>query len=74
MKNPWTKKNPFLSMWLSGANAAMGSARGLAVAETKRQTTALMAEGTKQMVDFWAGALSVPAASPPPKRKKKKST
>jgi hypothetical protein len=33
MNNPWIKKNPFMSMWLSGANAAIGSARGRATAE-----------------------------------------
>jgi hypothetical protein len=25
VKNPWLKKNPLLSMWLSGANAVLGS-------------------------------------------------
>lgn len=70
MKNPWTKKNPFLSMWLSGANAALGSARGLAAAESKRQTTQMMNQGTKQVMDFWTAALTPPA---PPKKKKRKS-
>ena len=37
MANPMTKKNPFLSMWLSAANAWAGAARGLATAEAKRQ-------------------------------------
>ncbi|CAM3818740.1 Uncharacterised protein [Roseomonas mucosa] len=27
MANPWTKKNPFLSIMLSGANAWAGAAR-----------------------------------------------
>ena len=27
MKNPWTRKNPIMSMWLSGANAIAGSVR-----------------------------------------------
>lgn len=71
MKNPWTKKNPFMSMWLSGANAAMGSARGIAAAETKRQANALMAEGTKQVVDFWTSALTAPVT--PAKRRKKRA-
>ena len=38
MKNPWTKKNPFMSMWLSGANAVAGSVRGHATAAAKRET------------------------------------
>jgi hypothetical protein len=41
MKNPWVKKNPFLSMWLSGANAIIGSARGHATAQAKRQASTL---------------------------------
>lgn len=63
MKNPWTKKNPFMSMWLSGANAAIGSARGRATAESKRQANAMVTEGTKQMLDLWTSALTLPAKS-----------
>ncbi|MGC4062941.1 MAG: hypothetical protein QM749_19715 [Aquabacterium sp.] len=69
MKNPWTKKNPFMSMWLSGANAVIGSARSRVTAESKRQANALMAQGTKQMVDLWTSALTIPAKS---KRKRKR--
>ncbi|HEY0419875.1 MAG TPA: hypothetical protein VGC80_10180 [Acetobacteraceae bacterium] len=43
MANPWTKKNPFLSIWLSAANAFAGAARGAMTAAAKRQ----MAAGTK---------------------------
>ena len=39
MANPWTKKNPFLSMWLSGANALAGKARIAGKAEAGRQQT-----------------------------------
>ena len=67
MKNPWTKKNPFMSMWLSGANAAIGSSRGRVTAESKRQANAMVTEGTKQMIDLWIGALTSPAK---PKRKR----
>jgi len=38
--NPWLKKNPFISMWLSGANPMANSARGQIGAEVKRQSTA----------------------------------
>lgn len=37
MKNPWLKKNPMLSMWLSGANAVAGAARSRVTAEGKRR-------------------------------------
>ena len=58
MKNPWLKKNPFMSMWLSGANTVLNSARGRATAEGKRQAAGLMAEGNRQMVRFWTGGLA----------------
>jgi len=58
MKNPWTKKNPFMSMWLSGANRVAGSARGQASAAAKRQA-----------VDFWTTALTPPK---PKKRKSRR--
>ena len=67
MKNPWTKKNPFMSMWLSGANSVAGAARGRVAAESKRQTTAMTNEATKQVLGFWSGLM----APPPAKRKKK---
>ncbi len=34
-------KNPFLSMWLSSANRALGIGRGAAAAEMRRQQNAL---------------------------------
>lgn len=68
MKNPWMKKNPLLSMWLSGANAAAGYTRGRATAAAKRQARAAMSKGMKQVTDFWAEALTPPA----PKKKKRR--
>ncbi|NUX57778.1 hypothetical protein FSB65_31005 [Paraburkholderia sp. JPY418] len=56
MKNPWTKKNPFLSMWLSGANTLANSARV--------RTTAAVKSGVSA---FWSAAL----APPKPRRKRK---
>jgi hypothetical protein len=73
MKNPWTKKNPFLSMWLSGANAVAGSARGHATAATKaaskRAANTAARRSQKQVVDFWTAALTPPK---PVKRKKRR--
>jgi hypothetical protein len=51
-KNPWTKKNPFLSMWLSGANAVAGTVRGHAT----RQVNAAKKRAATQVWDFWMGA------------------
>ena len=65
MRNPWTTKNPFMSLWLSSANKAMGSARAQATAAGKRQLATAQAEAAKQVVDFWSGT-----TKPPPSRKK----
>lgn len=52
MANPWTKKNPFMSMWLSGANAVGSRARGHVAAAAKMQQAVL----TKQVTRFWTRA------------------
>lgn len=67
MKNPWTKKNPFMSMWLSGANAVAGAARSRATAEGRRQATTMTNEATRQIASFWSGVMV-----PPAKRAKKR--
>ena len=47
MSNPWMKKNPFMSMWLSGANSVAGTARNQ-----------MKAHGTRLVTDFWRKALT----------------
>ena len=44
MSNPWLKKNPFMSLWLSTANRVAGSLRGQATAQAKRQAKTAVAE------------------------------
>jgi hypothetical protein len=66
MTNPWLKSNPFMSMWLSGANTMLGTARSQAMAEAERQTAKMLAQSTQQMMSFWTGALTAP-----PVRKKR---
>jgi hypothetical protein len=67
MKNPWLKKNPFLSMWLSGANAVAGSARGRIASEAKRQSTIAINKATSDVFTMWTDAM---AGSRAPKRRK----
>ena len=69
MTNPWLKKNPFLSMWLSGANAAASSARGRIVSEAKRQSTLAVNKAASDMFTIWADAM---AGSCAPKRRKRR--
>ena len=69
MKNPWTKKNPLLSMWMSAANAVVGAARGRATAQLKRKASTWMTQSANQMTRWWTDALS----GPPPRRRKRQT-
>jgi hypothetical protein len=60
MRNPWLKKNPFLSMWLSGANAMLGVTNAAAMSAVQRQTQAMMNETARAVVDFWAAGMPTP--------------
>ncbi|MDM0011963.1 hypothetical protein QTH87_05860 [Variovorax sp. J22P168] len=62
MSNPWTKKNPLMSMWLSAANKSIGAARGQAVGAAKRQAGAMQADAVKQIADFWSGKTALKAS------------
>lgn len=57
-------KNPFMSMFLSGANKIAGSARAQATAAVKREA----AKNTREMTKAWTEAL-VPKAAAPRKKK-----
>lgn len=65
MRNPWTSKNPFMSLWLSAANRSAGVARGKATAAVKREMASAQADALRQIVDFW----TPPAAKPAPRKK-----
>jgi hypothetical protein len=45
MANPWTKKIPLMSIWLSGANAVAGRVRGHAKAEAAKGVTEFYTQG-----------------------------
>lgn len=51
MSNPWLKKNPFMSMWLSEANRITASLRGQATAQAKRQINAAVTQAAKDSVN-----------------------
>ncbi len=59
MANPWLKKNPFMSMWLSAANRVAGSLRSKATAQAKRQVKTAITQAT-----------SPPAPKAKPRRKR----
>jgi hypothetical protein len=60
-------KNPFLSLWLSGANSVFGAARGHALVEARRQQAVMTRKARKAVLDFWGGAFKTPVG-----RKKRK--
>ena len=72
MSNPWTKKNPWLSMWLSGANAVAGAARSRATAHARREASTMMTRGTKEAIKFWTDALT--GASPAKRSRKRRKS
>ena len=66
MKNPWTSKNPFMSLWLSGANKIANAGRGQATAAVKRETQGAVKQGTRNWFDFWSGGMKALAAAAAP--------
>lgn len=70
MQNPWLKKNPFMSMWLSGANRMAGSLRGQATAQAKRQISAAVTKATNENLKAMLGEAA--PASPKAKPKKRR--
>ena len=69
MSNPWIKKNPFMSMWLSGANSVANRARGQVVADVKRQSTSAANKAVSDVFGLWTSAM---AATPTAKRTRKR--
>ena len=69
MSNPFLKKNPFMSMWLSGAHSAANTARGHVTAEAKRQSTRAINSAARDVFAVWAEAMTSPSAS---KRKRRR--
>lgn len=63
-------KNPWLSLWLSAANAWAGAARGLGTAELHRQQTAMANEMMRQTMRFWSQAWHLPLADDRAKRRR----
>ena len=58
MSNPWLKKNPFMSVWLSTANRMAGSLRGQATAQAKRQVKTALTEATNENIKLWSDAVN----------------
>jgi hypothetical protein len=64
------KKNPFLSMWLSGANSIVGSIRGRTTAHARRQASAALGKATKANLKLWSDVMNATPARSRSKRKR----
>ena len=62
MSNPFTKKNPLMSLWLSGANKVVGTSRGLWQAAARKQQSQMIRDAGKMATSFWTGALKTPSS------------
>ena len=69
MTNPWLKKNPYMSMWLSAFNTAANTVRGHATQQIQRQAAAATTQAAQAWMDAWLG---VPAKSKTRRRRKKR--
>ena len=69
MSNPFLKKNPFMSMWLSGAHSVANTARGQVAAQARRQSTAAVNSAARDVFAVWAEAMTSGSGS---KRKRRR--
>jgi len=59
------RSNPLLSLWLSGANAVLGTARGQMSAAMQRQANAVVSEAARQATRQWLALWTAPVAPVP---------
>ena len=64
-----TKKNPFMSLWLSGANKVAGTGMGLWRAAARQQRAAAFRAVAEQSASYWNEALKT--LSPRKRRNRK---
>ncbi len=70
MSNPWLKKNPFMSMWLSAANRAAGPLRGQVTAQARRTGNAVATQMARESIAVWTAAITPARAKRKAKRKR----
>ena len=65
MSNPWLRKNPFMSLFLSGANRIAGTVRGQATAQARHQINVAVSKATTDNLKAAVGG-----AAPKAKRRR----
>jgi hypothetical protein len=58
MANPWIKKNPFLSMFLSGANSVAAKGRALWMQQARRNQKTAVTQATRAWMSMWTTSSS----------------
>ncbi|MDE2515428.1 MAG: hypothetical protein KGL12_05340 [Rhodospirillales bacterium] len=58
LSNPWTKKNPFMSMWLSSANRLAHRARAQTANAAKQQAGEAARHAMRDWGRAWLAAVS----------------
>jgi hypothetical protein len=53
MRNPWRARNPWLSLWLHGANTLVGAAR----AEARRNAHRRVNDSVTRALHAWSAAM-----------------
>jgi len=53
MTNPWITSNPYMSLWLSGANTLAAYQRSAFTSELGRQQAAMTKEWVRLWTDAW---------------------
>jgi hypothetical protein len=66
--NPFLKKNPWMSMWLSGANAVLSASRAQWESAARQNQAAMTREAGKAVTEFWSDALTPPSSRKRTKR------
>jgi hypothetical protein len=69
MRNPWLMKNPYMSLWLSGANAVAGKARGHATNVAHQQATKATQQMMQVVMEAWMAPLALAPAKPRRRRR-----
>lgn len=70
MSNPWLKRNPFMSMWLSWANWMIGTMRGQASAQARRQFNTALTKATNENLKALLGGTAPAVTKAKPKRRR----
>ena len=70
MSNPWLKKNPFMSAWLSAAHSVGGTVSGRVAAQARRELGAAVAQAGNQSMKLWFGSSVAPRLKTKAKRRR----